>query len=108
MDFMTTTIFSGILYDCFKTGVSLSVSSLKEKLQNWIVDDAVIERLYESVSTLELEELGEHAIEKRLSSNESVQQCLKQIVSSQIIGSVQQNHTGSGDNVAGSKTVYKS
>ena len=107
MDFMTTTIFSGILYDCFKTGISLSIPTLKEKLQNWVVDDAVVEKLYESVSTLKLEELGERAIEKRLSTNQSVQECLKQIVSNQTIGSVQQNHTGSGDNVAGNKTVYR-
>ena len=37
MDFMTSTILSGVVYDIFKNGLLLSVENLKERLKNGVL-----------------------------------------------------------------------
>lgn len=108
MDFLTSTILSGMLYDSFKSGATLTASFLKEKLQGWLFDDDVVEQLADKLKALELEDLSEHAIEKKINKTPSVLDCIKQIKIEQNIGSVTQFHSGIGDNVAGNKyTNYK-
>lgn len=108
MDFFTSTLLSGILYDGFKKGVAITTDFLKEKLQGWLVDDALLEQLAIKVNALKLEEYGEHVIERKLNESFEIQEVLKHIRPEQNteIGTVTQIHSGSGDNVVGNKTVY--
>ncbi len=108
MDFLTSTLLSGVLYDGFKKGAAITSDFLKEKLQGWLIDDALLEKLTEKVNALELQDYSEHVIERKLSESGELQEILKLIKPDQNtnIGSVTQNHSGSGDNVVGNKTVY--
>ena len=90
MDFLTSTILSGMLYDGFKSGATLTVNFLKEKLQGWLFDNDVLEQLTDKLKVLELEDLAEHAIEKEINRTPSVLDCIKQIKVDQNIGSVTQ------------------
>lgn len=108
MGFLTSTFLSGVLYDGFKKGLAISSDFLKEKLQGWLIDDELLEKLAEKVNALDLQDYGEHAIERKLNASGELQEILKLIKPDQNtnIGSVTQNHSGSGDNVVGNKTVY--
>jgi hypothetical protein len=106
MDFLTSTALSGMLYDGFKTGAKLTVCFLKEKLQGWLFDDDVVEQLADKLKSLELDDLAEHVIERRINETPSVLDCMQGIRIDQTIGSVSQIHSGSGDNVAGNKVTY--
>ncbi|EGR4199275.1 MULTISPECIES: GapS6a family protein [Vibrio] len=108
MGFLTSTVLSGVLYDGFKNGIVITTEYLKEKLQGWLIDDELLEKLGEKVNALDLQDYGEHVIERKLSESGEIQEILKLIKPDQNtnIGSVTQNHNGSGDNVVGNKTVY--
>ncbi|HEI8951709.1 TPA: hypothetical protein SLH21_003569 [Morganella morganii] len=108
MDFLTGTFLSGVLYDGFKKGMTISSDFLKEKLQGWFIDDELLGKLVEKINALELQDYGEHVIERKLSESGELQEILKLIRPEQntSIGSVTQNHSGSGDNIVGNKTVY--
>jgi len=108
MDFLTSSALSGMLYDGFKEGIAITTAFLKEKLQGWLVDDALLDKLTEKVNALELQDYGEHVIERELNKSLELQNMLKLIKPEQNtnIGSVTQCHSGSGDNVVGNKTVY--
>lgn len=108
MNFLTSTLFSGMLYDGFKNGIAITSDFLKEKLQGWLVDDVLLETLAEKVNALELRDYGEHVIERKLNESAELQKILELIKPEQNtnIGSVTQSHSGSGDNVVGNKTVY--
>ncbi|WP_299142803.1 hypothetical protein [uncultured Vibrio sp.] len=108
MDFFTSTILSGILYDGFKNGVAISSAFLKEKLQGWLVDDVVLEQIAKKVHELELQDFGERVIERKLNESSELQELIKLVKPEQNIGigSVTQNHCGSGDNIVGNKTVH--
>ncbi|EOA0320477.1 hypothetical protein ACR80D_005396, partial [Escherichia coli] len=41
MDFLSSAILSGIVYDMLKHHVSITATSIKEKLKNWVIDEAV-------------------------------------------------------------------
>ena len=108
MDFLTSTLLAGILYDGFKNGVAITTDFLKEKLQRWLIDDALLEKLSNKVNVLELQDYGEHIIERKLNESPEIQEILKLIKPEQNtnIGSVTQNHSGSGDNIVGNKIIY--
>ena len=108
MGFLTSTLLSGMLYDGFNKGVAITTSFLKEKLQGWLIDDELLDRLTDKVNTLELQDYGECVIERKLNESLEIQEIFKQIKPEQntSIGSVSQSHSGSGDNVVGNKTVY--
>lgn len=106
MDFLTSTVLSGMLYDGFKQGASLTAGFLKEKLQGWLFDDVLVEQLTDRLKELELDDLAEHAIERKINAAPAILDCIKEIKIDQNIGSVTQLHSGSGDNVAGNKVTY--
>jgi|GEM_PF-495629 hypothetical protein len=106
MDFLTSTVLSGILYDGFKAGTILSASFLKDKLQGWLFDDVLVQQLADELKSLKLEDLAEHAIERKINETPNVLNCMKEIKMEQTIGSVSQIHSGTGDNVAGNKVIY--
>ncbi len=107
MDFLTNTLLSGILYDGFKKGVAITTDFLKEKLQGWLVDDILLEKLSYKVNALKLQDYAEHVIDRKLNESSEIQEILKLIRPEQNtnISSVTQSHSGSGDNVVGNKTI---
>ena len=108
MDFLASSILSGILYDGFCNGVSITADFLKEKLKGWLVDDDLLQGLIAEVNQLELQDFREDVIERKLNESEKLQRILEGIKpdSNATIGSSTQNHSGSGDNIIGNKTVY--
>lgn len=108
MDFLTSTLLSGILYDGFKKSITITTGFLKDKLQGWIVDDSLLEELSHKVNELNLQDYSEHVIERKLNESSEIQEVLKLIHPGQNtnIGSVTQNHSGSGDNIVGNKTIH--
>lgn len=108
MVFLTSTLLSGMLYDGFKEGVLITSKFFKGKLQGWLIDDAVLENLADKVNHLELQDYNERVIERKLNESLELQEILKLIKPEQntSIGTVTMNHSGSGDNVVGNKTVY--
>ena len=105
MDFLSSAILSGIIYDRFVEGCKISSKFLKQKLQGWIFDDEVIVKLSDKLTELHLEELGEHTIKKKIDDSHEILQFLQQIKPNQIIYTTAQNHSGSGDNIAGNKII---
>lgn len=108
MDFLASSILSGILYDGFSSGVSITAGFLKEKLKGWLVDDDLLQGLTAEVNKLELQDFREDVIERKLNESERLQRILEGIKpdSNATIASVTQNHSGSGDNIVGNKIVH--
>ncbi len=105
MDFLTSTVLSGMLYDCFKVGAKLTTDILKEKLQGWLFDDALLGQLADELSAMELDSFSERTIENKINESPSILNYLQHIKPEKNISSAIQTHYGSGDNVV-NKTVY--
>lgn len=103
MDFLSSAILSGIVYDMLKHHVSITATSIKEKLKNWVVDEAVAPALAKELEKLSLnDEMSEIAIERKLLDSSEIQKILssiKPLAATVII----QNHSGTGDNIGGNK-----
>ena len=80
MDFITATVLSGIIYDMIKYEITLSTDNLKDKLRNWVVDEAVLSTLSSDLNKLELtKDLSESAIENKILTLPEIQQLLESI-----------------------------
>ncbi|CAH3600518.1 TPA: hypothetical protein JD893_23420 [Citrobacter freundii] len=107
MDFVTSTLLSGIIYDGFKHGVGITAEFLKEKLQRWVIDDSLLDKLSNKINDLNLEDFSENVIERKLNESSEIQGVLSLIQPCQNnIGTVTQNHSGSGDNIVGNKIIH--
>lgn len=99
MDFITATILSGAIYDLFKSGVTLGAIQLKNKLKDWLVSDEqsqnIISFLQESGIN---EDMGQHAIERKINENQPLLDFLKEIKPNKKITHITQQ-VGSGFNV---------
>lgn len=103
MEFLSSTILSGVVYDMLKHKVSITTTSIKEKLKDWIVDEAVAPVLAEKIEELSLnDEMSEKAIERRLLDSSEIQQILSSIKPNNTTV-ITQNHSGIGDNVGRDK-----
>ncbi|NOI56210.1 GapS6a family protein [Vibrio coralliilyticus] len=107
MDFISSTILSGLLYDGLKGGAKLSVELLKEKLQGWLIDDSVAELLVDQLKDKQIERLNAHYIQEEINSSSSIMECLKQIKPDPNCPPPSQVHYGSGDNVGRDKVIYQ-
>jgi len=54
MEFLSSMVLSGILYDMLKHRVSLSSEAIKTKLKDWIVDSVIASALTNEISKLDL------------------------------------------------------
>ncbi|EFG6858449.1 hypothetical protein OM222_003820 [Escherichia coli] len=103
MDFLSSAILSGIVYDMLKHHVSITATSIKEKLKNWVIDEAIAPALAKELEKLSLnDEMSEIAIERKLLDSSEIQKILSSIkphAATVII----QNHSGTGDNIGGNK-----
>ncbi|MOA46408.1 hypothetical protein D3C78_1689140 [compost metagenome] len=83
---------------------------IKEQLGRWITQDAVAEQMGEQLNTLGIsDDLSPIGIERRIDKSPELSQLIHQInahavtVAPSHITTVNQTHSGSGDNVAGHK-----
>ncbi|MEL4295315.1 GapS6a family protein [Shewanella xiamenensis] len=103
MEFLSSAILSGFVYDMLKHQVSITATSIKEKLKDWVIDEAVAPALAEEIEKLSLnDEMSEKAIERKLLESGDIQQILSSIKPNNTTV-IMQNHSGIGDNVGGSK-----
>lgn len=80
MDFMTSSILSGVVYDVFNSGVKLTVQALKKPLQGWLIDEEIIAKLVDKISESGIsEDMGQAAIQRRIDANDDLSTFLKQI-----------------------------
>jgi hypothetical protein len=112
MDFITTGIIASTVYDVLKHGLMLSARELKDRLGNWIKDDVVAEAVAAELSKLDLHDgLSEKAISREIDRSQAVSTLIQEInakaalVAPSTITTVNQTHSGSGDNVGGNKIV---
>ncbi len=79
MEIITASIVSGIIYDIFKTTGKLLLGSLRTKLQEFIIDDTIVEKLAKEISQMELnDEMSEKAITSKLEASTEILELLKQ------------------------------
>lgn len=105
MEFITGTVLSGILYDMLKHQVSLTADNIKEKLQGWLIGDSMANAVETELAKLQLSnEMSESAIVKKLDSSDELIALLKEIKPTKQT-TIIQSHSGTGDNVAGSKII---
>lgn len=112
MDFITTGIIASTVYDLLKNGLQLSASSLKDRLEKWIKDDIVAEAVSEELSKLDLHDgLSEKFICQQLDQSQKISTLIRNmnaeisLIAPSTITTVNQTHSGSGDNVGGNKIV---
>lgn len=113
MDVITSAIISNAAYDIVKHGFLITTEKVKERLGRWITEDVVAARVAEELGKLEItDEQSPVAIERRIDKSPGLGQLMQQInahvatVAPSTITTVNQNHSGSGDNIAGHKISY--
>lgn len=80
MNFLASTMLSGVTYDLIKVGMKLTANFLKEKLKDWILKEEDYEKLAETINTAaEIEEnkKNEECWEAFLDSNETINTILE-------------------------------
>ncbi|MES9902461.1 MAG: hypothetical protein ABW168_07235 [Sedimenticola sp.] len=104
MEFITSAVLSGILYDMLKHGVVISAGSVKEKLKDWVVGDIIAPALSDELNKLNLnDELSESAIEKRIDQSSNILELISKIKKVENVTTIIQSHSGSGDNIGRDK-----
>ena len=104
MEPITTVILSGFMYDMLKYSVSLTGSNIRAKLQGWLIDEALSEKLAHELSQLEINNgMSEAAINNQLTSSAELLNLLSEIKPSN--NTTTQTHSGTGDNIAGDKII---
>ncbi|MGZ8152658.1 MAG: GapS6a family protein [Methylovulum sp.] len=108
MDFLTSTILSGIAYDVIKCGVLMTTDNLKDRLRDWIIDDYALSVLAGELNKLSLtDEMSESAIERKILSSTELISLLENIKPISEGNTIIQSHSGSGDNVGRDKVIHR-
>lgn len=106
MDFLSSTILSGFLYDMLKNKVALSAENIKLKLRDWAIDELFAPTFSEEVNKLNLNnEMSESAIEKRIKQNPTLMELLTSIKRAKNSTTIIQHHSGRGDNIGRDKII---
>lgn len=106
INYLSSTVLSGVVYDLVKGGLQVSTLTLKDKLKNWLINDHDIRVLAEQINEINmLEDLSELAICRKLEENSTIQSLIVNIQQDRSISNINQNHSGSGDNVGGDKVI---
>lgn len=100
MEPLTTIALSGVVYDMLKHSVLLTASNIKSQLVDWLVEDAVAEKLEAELAKLELnDEMSEKALRAAMDSSDTLSAIMGQIKPS-TTSTINQIHSGIGDNIA--------
>lgn len=107
MDFLTSTVLSGVLYDIFKHTAVLTVDNIKTGLKDWVINEVVAPTLYTEISKLGLnDELNKRAIEKKVIASDDLMALINTIPRNINTTNIEQVHTGTGHNIAGNVNIY--
>lgn len=99
MEFLTATMLSGLIYDGVKEGASIGFDLLKRKLKNWLINDSEIEKIAELLIDAGINEgLAPHAIERKITEHQELNEFIKTIKNSGDVVNVTQS-TNTGHNV---------
>jgi hypothetical protein len=100
MEPLTTIALSGVVYDMLKHSVLLTATNIKSQLVDWLVEDAVAEKLEAELAKLELnDEMSEKALRVAMDSSDTLAEIMGQIKPS-TTSTINQTHSGIGDNIA--------
>lgn len=106
MDILTTAILSGVVYDLLKHQLTLTSENIKLRLKDWLITDSQGEIISTELNNIELsDKMSEKLLSNKIASSQAIISTLKQ-VKQKINNTNIQNHSGSGDNVAGNKNVF--
>jgi hypothetical protein len=112
MDFITTGVITSTVYDVLKHGLKLSAGVLKDRLGQWLKEDVIAEAVASELSKLDLHDgLSEKAISQQIDQSQAISTLIRDInaqaalIAPSTITTVNQTHSGSGDNVGGNKIV---
>ena len=107
MEPITTAILARGIYELLQAGISWSKGAIEEKLRTFISDEAKAAKLAVELQGLEVDdEMSAKAIERKIDLQPEVLEILKSIKPEERV-SINQIHTGSGDNVGRDKNVRK-
>ena len=112
MEFISSGSIATATYELFKQGAHFTVAALRDKLVRYIKDDVIADAVATEIERLNLHDgLSERAIEQEINKSQSLEKLIKEInaksvsVAPATVTNVNQNHSGSGDNVGGNKIV---
>jgi len=104
MEFLSSVVLSGFLYDMLKHGISVTANTIKTKLKDWAINEVVATALADEISKLNLtDELSESAIENRINQASSLVGLMGTIKKAENVTTIIQNHSGTGDNIGRDK-----
>ena len=105
MEPITTAILARGIYELLQSGITWSKDALKERLQTIIANEVKAEQLAQNLQTLDVNrDMSESAIEKKIAVSTDITEILKKVTDKDIV-SIDQHHTGSGDNVGRDKII---
>ncbi|MCK2124813.1 hypothetical protein [Pseudomonas sp. PNPG3] len=110
MDAFTSTMLTSAAYDIVKHGFQITSEAIRQRLGQWITQDVIASEVAEQLCKLGItDELSPIGIERRIEATPELLQLIQRInanpavVAPSSITTVNQHHSGSGDNVAGNK-----
>jgi hypothetical protein len=104
MEFLSSVVLSGVLYDMLKHCVNVTSDSIQTKLKDWLITEAIAPALSDEIGKLSLsDELSEKAIENRINQSSTLLQILGSIPKAQKNTTITQTHSGTGDNIGRDK-----
>jgi len=107
MDFLASSILSGIAYDIIKCGMLLTADNVKDRLRGWIIDDPTLSVLAGELNKLSLtDEMSEAAIERKILASPELISLLENIKPVAESNTIIQSHSGSGDNIGRDKIIH--
>lgn len=112
MEPLAVSVLASALYDVLKHGVTITAAALKKRLGGWLENDIDAVRVEQAIKELDLHDgLSEKAITQQLEQSTAIGSLIQEINAKVVqnapsaITTVNQTHSGSGDNVAGNKLV---
>ncbi len=105
MEFLTGVVASGFIYDMLKAGLAVTAENIKSYFKDYLIDEELAEKLAKQISILDVNsDLSESAITRRIDNSIELKTLLSSIPRSTQT-TINQYHSGSGDNVAGNKII---
>lgn len=102
MEFLTSTILSGLAWDGIKEMGKITGTYIKKKLKGWIIDDKQAYEIAENINQMpELYKKSEKILEGAIEDNERLMNILKSIRSESKYEQNNSNSTNSGNFVNG-------
>ncbi len=104
MDFMTSAVLGGIVYDILKNRLTITSQSLQSRLTSWVINDETVVNLATQLNRLDIDaEKSERSIQREIENSEDLSELVETI--RRVQSTITQQHSGSGDNIAGDKII---